>query len=183
MKFVRLVVCLVLLSGCTESQVNSAGSSIASSAPALANDALIVGQIEGAYVTIDPASALHVAVSSHDGVVKLTGRVKSESTRDKFVAAAKKIDNVKDVNASLTVDEKLPGPKGQIADFGLAAAVQANVAGQAGINALSVHVAAHDGTVTLSGKVASDALRSTIVDAAKHVTGVRNVVDTLNVGT
>jgi osmotically-inducible protein OsmY len=167
MKFVRLVVCLVLLSGCTESQVNSAGSSIASSAPALANDALIVGQIEGAYVTIDPASALHVAVSS----------------RDKFVAAAKKIDNVKDVNASLTVDEKLPGPKGQIADFGLAAAVQANVAGQAGINALSVHVAAHDGTVTLSGKVASDALRSTIVDAAKHVTGVRNVVDTLNVGT
>jgi hyperosmotically inducible protein len=181
MKHSAIVLCFVLLGGCSESQINAAGSSIESAAPAFANDALIVGQIEGSYVTIDPASALHVAVSSHDGVVKLTGKVRSAGVREKFVAAAKKIDNVKGVNASLTIDANLPSTKDQVTDFGLAATVQANIAGQAGVNALSVHVAAHGGTVTLSGTVATSALRSTIVAAAKHAPGVHAVVDTLKI--
>jgi osmotically-inducible protein OsmY len=190
MKLSHALLCIALLAGCTQSQVNSAGNQVnsagaalASAAPVFANDALIVGQIEGAYVTIDPVSALHVAVASHGGMVRISGRVRSVATRDKFVEAAKKISQVKNVDVALTVDEKLPSAKNQVADFALAAAVQANVAGQAGINALSVHVAAHSGTVTLSGKVPSDALRSTIVEAAKKVAGVHDVVDTLNVGT
>jgi osmotically-inducible protein OsmY len=109
--------------------------------------------------------------------------VRSAGVREQFVDAAKKTASVKHVDASLTIDAKLPSTKDQVADFGLAAAVQANIAGQAGVNALSVHVAAHGATVTLSGTVATAALRSTIVAAAKHATGVHTVIDTLKVHT
>jgi hyperosmotically inducible protein len=181
MKRLLTVLCLLLASGCSQKEVDAAGSSLASAAPEFANDALIVGQIEGAYVTIDPASALHVAVSSHDGVVSLTGKVRSAPIRDQFIAAAKKTKNVKRTDASLAVDPNLPSAKDQVADFALAAAVQANIAGQSGVNALGVHVVAHAGVVTLTGNVSTPALRSTIVAAAKGVAGVRRVADRLDV--
>jgi hyperosmotically inducible protein len=167
--------------GCSQGQVDSAGHAFASTAPAV-NDALIVAQIEGYFVSIDVDSALHVAVSSHDGVIKLSGRVRSDSTRDRFAAAARTTQGVKSVDAALAVDSHLPSTKDQAADFALGVAVQASVAGQAGLNALSVHVDSRGGTVTLTGTVPTQAVRTTVVDAAKHTSGVKTVIDKLKVG-
>jgi len=167
--------------GCSQGQVDNAGHAFASAAPAV-NDALIVAQVEGSFITIDADSALHVAVSSHDGVVKLSGRVKSDSIRDRFVAAARKTQAVKTVDATLSIDPHLPSAKDQAADFALAVAVQASIAGQSGLNALSVHVDAHGGTVTLTGTVPTRAIHATVADTAKHTSGVKKVIDKLKVG-
>ncbi len=174
---------IVALAACSQQQLDNASHALSSTAPTFANDALIVAQIEGYFVTIDADSALHVAVSSHDGVVKLSGRVKSQNVRERFVAAAQKTQDVKHVDADLRVDPHVPTTKGQVADFELAASVEANIAAQAGVNTFSVHVAAHAGTVTLSGKAPTPAVRATIVSAARSVSGVKNVVDRLDVAT
>ena len=172
---------IVALAACSQQQLDNASHALSSTAPTFANDALIVAQIEGYFVTIDADSALHVAVSSHDGVVKLSGRVKSQNVRERFVAAAQKTQDVKHVDADLRVDPHVPTTKGQVADFELAASVEANIAAQAGVNAFSIHVGAHGGTVTLRGKVPTPALRATILTAARGVSGVKKVVDRLDV--
>lgn len=175
--------------GCTQQQINSASSAansaIATAAPVATavNDALVVARVEGAFVTIDPDSSLHVAVASHDGRVKLTGRVRTAAARDRFVAAARKIDSVKSVDAALTVDPKMASDKDQVTDFALAVAVQSNIAAQAGVNAFSVHVDAHNGKVTLNGTAPTRAVDQTIVAAAKQAPGVKEVRDRLKVGT
>jgi hyperosmotically inducible protein len=172
---------IVALAGCTQQQLNNAGHALSSTAPTFANDALIVAQIEGYFVTIDADSALHVAVSSHDGVVKLSGRVKSSDVRRRFIEAAQKTQDVKHVDADVKIDPHVPSTKDQVADFALTAAVEASIASQAGVNAFSVHVDAHGGTVTLRGKVATPALRATILETTRSVSGVKKVVDRLKV--
>jgi len=181
MKYVY-VIAVAALCACSQPQVDKETHGFASAAPLVANDALVAARVEGAFVTIDPESALHVAVASHDGTVKLTGKVKSAATRTQFVAAARKIDNVRAVDATLAVDPTVSITKDKVADFGVIVAVQGNIATQAGINALSVHVEAHGGNVTLRGTVATDAIRKTVVDAAKHAAGVKSVKDDLKVG-
>jgi osmotically-inducible protein OsmY len=181
MKVAILAGVLAVLAGCTESQVNHAADGIASAAPALANDGLTIAKIEGRLVQIDPSSALHVAVTSNDGAVKLSGKVRSEAVSQKYVAAARAVGGVKNVTASLDVDPGLPNAKQQAGDFALMAAVRGNMAGQAGLNSLAVGVKAHAGTVTLTGKVKTAALRSTLAAAAKDTSGVKSVVDELKV--
>jgi hyperosmotically inducible protein len=177
------VVFVALLCGCTAQQVdtatNTVSSAVASEAPTLANDALIVAQIEGTFLTVDAGSALHTAVASHGGVVTLSGRVTSAAVREKFLSHAKSTTGVKAVESTLTVDPHLPTSRAQAADFAQVVAVEANLAGQAGLNALPIHVDAHAGVVTLSGTVKTAALRSTLLDAARKTLGVRAVKDHL----
>jgi osmotically-inducible protein OsmY len=181
MKRVLFAVALAALAGCSEQQVNQSGNALASAAPKLASDGLVIAKIESKFVGIDSGSALHVAVASHDGAVKLTGKVKSEAVSQKFAAAAKEVEGVKSVDASLSVDPSIPTAEEQVGDFSLMASVRANLAGQAGVNALAVDVKAHAGVVTLSGKVKSAAIKSTLAAAAKETSGVKSVVDNLTV--
>jgi len=180
-KLLIAIVCVASLWGCTSQQIDSAGHTVASAAPALVNDALLVAQIESTFVTIDADSALHTSVSSHHGVVTLGGAVKSASIRDRFVASAKATQGVTGVKNTLAIDPHLPSARNQAADFAVTVAVEGSLAAQAGINALPVHVVAHAGAVTLSGTVDSAALASTMVAAAKKTPGVTSVVDRLSV--
>lgn len=177
-----LTVLVVLLAGCSEQQVNHAGDTLASAAPQLAGDGVVIAKIESRFVQIDPSSALHVAVAAHDGDVKLSGKVKSDDVSQKYVAAAKEVEGVKNVAASLSVDSTLPSAEQQVTDFALAAAVRANLAGQAGVNAFAIDVKARAGTVTLSGRVKTAALRSTLAAAAKSTSGVKTLIDHMTAG-
>ncbi len=167
--------------GCTRQDINNAGNSFASAAPALANDGFIIAQIESKFVTIDGDSALHVAVTAHDGNVRLSGRTKSGAIAQRYVAAAKGVAGVKNVSASLTADASLPSTSKRVADFALAAAVRANLTGQAGLNGIALDIKASGGVVTLRGRVKTAALHATLVESAKTTKGVASVVDDLHV--
>ncbi|GAC1306031.1 MAG: hypothetical protein NVSMB21_08320 [Vulcanimicrobiaceae bacterium] len=169
------------LGGCTRQEIDNAGKSIASAAPALASDALIVARIESAFVAIDGDSALHVAVASHGGAVRLSGRTKSATIANRYVAAAKGVSGVESVTAQLRADAALPSTSARVADFALAAAVRANLLGQAGLNGVGVRVNAAQGHVTLRGRVKTAAVRETLGDAAKSTTGVTAVTNDLQV--
>ncbi|MGP6157808.1 MAG: BON domain-containing protein [Vulcanimicrobiaceae bacterium] len=169
------------LAGCTEQHMEDTAHSIASAAPGFADDAAIVAQVEAKLVTLDPSSALHVAVESHGGDVSLSGKVRSGESATRFEKAAAAISGVHHVAARLTVDASLPNAADQARNLVLEAAVRANLAAQAGLIGLQVGVSARDGAVTLSGPVKSEALRSTILTAAKQTSGVKRVVDKLEV--
>ncbi len=148
------VACIAMCS-CSSQQAQRAGDraldAIASQAPRLAADSTLGAQIEARFVGIDPNSALHVALSVHAGAVTMTGKVASAATRTKYIAAAQGVPAVRSLTARLRVDPTLGTASQSLRDFALVAAVRANLAAQAGINGLHLHVAAHDGTVTVSG--------------------------------
>ena len=177
-----LIVLLPVLAGCSQ-DVSQAEKSISTAAPALVNDAGIVAQVEAALVRIDADSALHVAVNAHDGDVRMSGRAKSAAIAQRFVDAAKGIKGVKNVASSVVVDPKLPSATAQAKDFSLEAEVSAAMFGQAGLNAFSVKPSAHAGIVTLTGTVKSDAIKSTMLETARHASGVKSVVDRISVKT
>lgn len=184
MKRVALTFCLIVMAGCTGNGTGSSGQSSgnATTGPqGLISDAVIYASVEAKFAAIDANSALHVAVVVKNGAVRMSGKVRSESTLDRFVAAAKSVAGVKHVQAQLQADPHMQSA-GQLAkDFGLVAAVKASVAAQAGVNALSVDVVADRGVVVLTGTVHSEAIRATAVSAAKATNGVRRVVDQLHV--
>jgi osmotically-inducible protein OsmY len=162
-------------------QVQSAAKSLATSAPAALGDAALAAQIEARLVSIDADSALHVALSVKDGKVTMSGRVKSASIAERFAAAAKSVSGVTSVASSVRVDPSLPPTSEQAKDALTVTAVTGALLAQSGVNAIGVKVRAHDGAVTLSGSVASDALKTTMLAAAKHTPGVKSVVDGLTV--
>jgi len=170
---------LVVCAGCTRQDINNAGTALASAAPALASDGLIIAQIESKFVAIDGDSALHVAVASHGGNVRVSGRTKSAAIAERYYAAAKDVSGVKSVALALKPDATLPSTSKQVSDFALATAVRANLMGQAGLNAIGIDIKASGGVVTLRGRVKTAALRATLVDAAKTTKGVASVTDDL----
>jgi osmotically-inducible protein OsmY len=88
---------------------------------------------------------------------------------------------VKSVASRVVVDSKLTPVTEQAKDAAIVTGVTGALIGQAGVNALSVKVHAHNGAVTLDGSVKTAALKSTISDAAKHAPGVKSVVDNLEI--
>jgi osmotically-inducible protein OsmY len=171
-----------LLAGCSQ-DVGQAEKAISTGAPAVIGKTEIVAQIEAALVGIDADSALHVAVDVQGGDVTLSGRAKSATIAQRFVAAAKGVKGVKSVASRISVDPKLPSATAQAKDFALSAEVSAALIGQAGINAFTVKPTAHAGVVTLSGTAKSDAIKTTILETAKHAAGVKSVVDRISVKT
>jgi osmotically-inducible protein OsmY len=169
------------LCACSEQHAEDTARALASAAPGFAGDAAIVAQVEAKLVGLDAGSALHVAVGAHGGDVTLSGKVRSAQLASRFEQAASAVSGVHRVSAHLAVDPSLPNAGAQAGDLALEASVRANLAAQAGLNGLRVGVKARGGEVTLSGAVASEALHSTILTTAKKTSGVKNVVDRLQV--
>ena len=144
-------------SNTVQNQVQNAAKSLATNAPAALGDAALAAQIEAHFVSIDADSALHVAVSVKDGKVSLSGRVKSASIAERYAAAAKGVSGVSAVASTIHVDPSLPPTSVTVT------AVTGALLAQSGINAIGVKVRAHDGAVTLSGTVASEALKTTML--------------------
>ena len=66
-------------------------------------------------------------------------------------------------------------------DVALAAAVQANLVAQTGVNGFHVRVVARGTTVTLTGRAATPGLKATLLAAARKTAGVATVVDRVEI--
>ena len=182
MKFYMLLfAAAVFASGCSSQKAEETTKSVQESAPVVLGDAAISAQVTTRLIGIDGDSALHVAVASHDGSVALSGRAKSKSVAERFVAAAKGVSGVKSVSSTIVVDAKLPPVSGQARDAAIVTGVTGALIGQAGVNALTVQVHVRDGAVTLEGSVKTAELKATVADAAKHAPGVKSVADKVEV--
>ena len=170
------IAAVLALAACTSSQQKSAQEE-ASAAPQQAQDGLIAASVKAKLATIDVDSATAVHVDVARGHVTLSGEVRSASQRADFENASRSINGVTGVTDNTKVNSKLRGARETLGDAALATKVVAALAAQTGVNAASVKVAAHDGTVTLTGAAPSAAIKTTMIETARKTGGVRVVVD------
>jgi osmotically-inducible protein OsmY len=144
-------------------------------------DTYVTAAVKAKLAGVDVDSADAVGVSVANGTVTLTGKAHSDAEGQAYVAAARSVDGVRNVDDRLVIDPQEHGVREQSADVGLAAKVSAAIAGQAGINVFHVKVSARDGVVSIEGTVPSQSVARTIVDTARGVDGVKRVVPLLTV--
>lgn len=171
---------LLLLVACTSAQQKSAQDA-ASAAPQQAQDAVIATGVKAklAGIDVDSATAVHVAVEN--GNVRLSGEARSAGQRNQFEAAARSVGGVKSVNDTVRLNPNLRGARESLGDAGLAAKVMGAIGAQAGVNAFRIHAAVKDGDVTLSGSVPTAAIKTTVLETARTVAGVRSITDRIDV--
>ena len=81
----------------------TAARSAASSAAVVLDDTGITTKVKTAYAADPDLSAVLISVETKDGVVTLSGPVKTAADKDRAVALAKAIEGVKDVSNQLSV--------------------------------------------------------------------------------
>jgi len=144
-------------------------------------DALVLAGIKAKLAADDIDSTTRISVDVHGGAVTLRGRVPTTAAKIRAVATAKSVAGVNSVTDDLHVGNVGRSSAQSASDFGLTAQVEAKLVAQAGINVAGVKVTAKSGTVTLAGHAPTAAVKSTMLEAAKSIEGVRNVVDQIAV--
>jgi len=170
-------------------------------------DGWITMKIHSQFVPEDALEDSDIDVDTANGVVTLTGTVPTEAGRTRAVAIAKATDGVKSVNDKLKVAPAGATPTGTTADkpgttareAGREAAGAAKTGGRRvndgwikskiyaqfltedALEGSDIDIAVRNGTVTLTGTVATEAGRSHAVAVAKATDGVKNVQDSLKV--
>lgn len=171
---------VLALAACTSSQQKSAQDE-ASAAPQQAQDGLIAASVKAKLATIDLDSATAVHVDVARGNVTLSGEVRDRTQRADFENAARSVSGVNGVSDYTKVNPKLRGARESLGDAALAAKVVGALAAQTGVNAAGVKVAAHDGTLTLTGTAPSPAIKTTMLESARKTEGVRVVIDRIEI--
>ncbi|HEX9876278.1 MAG TPA: BON domain-containing protein [Gammaproteobacteria bacterium] len=159
-------------------------------------DAWITGKIEAVYTLNRHLNPFAINTDVENGVVLLTGSVKSDIDRDLAEEIAKGIEGVTEVNNELTVDlgnagsaREAEGSSSQDRDFGtwvnditITAAVKSRLIANENIEGLRIDVSTDRNVVTLNGSVSSaeqSDLAEEIASNANDVAEVKNnlVVD------
>ena len=120
-----------------------------------------------------------IDVDTIDGNVILTGVVKSEEQVTRAVEIAKKIQGVKAVKNNLQVGRKTVGES--LDDRLLVSRIKTALIKEPGVSSMGIDVDAQKGVVTLSGIVATQTLKETILRIAREAKGTVGVVDNLTV--
>ena len=161
-------------------------------------------QIQAQYFRDATIKNRRIDVSSHNGVVTLSGAVESNEEREKAVRLARETEGVRRVEDQLRVGAAAleppapvtgtaaqaasePAAAGRVvkqalaqerrSDPGITARVQSKFFLDDRVKARSIAVSTSNGTVTLGGTVSSEAERQQALSIARSVDGVRDVTD------
>ena len=144
-------------------------------------DSWLTTKIQAQYFADDDVKARFINVSSDNGVVTLRGRVDNENAHDQAVAIAKSTDGVRQL-----IDQLAVGPASAARGTSernnpdwIATRIQARFFADPRISTRDITVTANNGSVTLSGRVASDREKEEVVAIARGVEGVTQVDDRL----
>ena len=172
-----LVSGVLLAAGCSNAPSSAPGPAVTQVRQA-ASEALLVAEIKGKLIGVDPNSATSVGVSVHAGVATLTGTLRTAEDRSRAVATARGVDGIHEVRDELRVDPKAPTVGERLGDAALAARITAALLMQTGSTAVNVSV--HAGVATLTGTVPPN-VRDVALATARNTKGVRVVVNRLRI--
>lgn len=146
-------------------------------------DAAIVADINAKVAADKTTSGLKVSITSHDGVVTLTGHVNTDTEVDKLIQIAESNPDVKDVE---TNQLKIKKSKHTMSDITITAKVKAmyvkeKLFGDKDISVMGVSVETVNGVVFLTGAVENQMEADNAVKYAKSVEGVKSVDSKLEV--
>jgi len=177
-----VLVGIVLLSGCTAMTGKTAGQTI--------DDAQITAAVKTKLAQEKLGTVTRIDVDTTLGTVYLTGVIESAPFKAHATALARQVAGVRDVVNNLKVQAPSAGASvgpgrtaGQVVDdASITAAVKTKLAGEKLNTVTKIDVDTRNGIVTLTGNVDSEAMRQRVLEIARQVQGVQDVVSNLRVG-
>jgi hyperosmotically inducible protein len=94
--------CVALAAGCSTSSPNNTAVGTWS------NDAAITAKVKSDFVSDPAVSAMHLGVTTNNGVVELTGKASSEEEERRAVQIARSVRGVKSVRDYIVVQPAMP---------------------------------------------------------------------------
>ena len=154
-------------------------------APARADHALsderISVRIKLALVGSPVTRATQIEVVTRDGVVNLSGFVDTEASRAEAARVASQVAGVVSVHNDLLIRDRPETIGNAVDDSAITVRIKTALFAQSAVEARAVHVATSHGVVELTGFVESPAARDQASTLARNVTGVRQVINRLQV--
>lgn len=120
-----------------------------------------------------------VNVQAHDGVVNLTGAVRTSSERSDIVKRTRSVQGVRSVRDDISVTQTSHGVGEYIDDASITAVIKGKFLGQSGLDSMDISVETNDGVVTLTGEVDNRAQIGLAEGVAKEADGVKRIVNHL----
>lgn len=162
------------------------------------NEGVIAGRLESAIILNEHLNPFEIDIDVKGDRVTLSGEVDSEVDRELAENIAKGIEGVNDVSNNITVSEKARENTREMAkdvrkedgkrefsqyvdDVSTTASIKAELLTNSEVEGLDINVDTYNDTVTLSGEVKSEQVKSLAEAIAKKRDGVKKVVNNLEV--
>lgn len=153
--------------------------------PSEGSDAWLAAKVKLTLLFHRSVSASDTYVDVEDGVVTLSGEAETRAQRDLTTEYAKDVGGVKGVVNRMTVTGEGEGvfqKMGEkIDDASITAQVKMALLLNGSTSALDTEVVTYHGVVTLSGKAGNDAEKALATKIAEDVSGVKEVVNEMEV--
>ena len=154
-------------------------------------DAGITTKVKAKLAADDTVKASAIDVTTHEGVVTLTGNVDSEAAKEQALMLARETEGVTEVRDMLSA--RTPMGTGEAPDVNRTAGtaiddatltmnVKSKLLSDDLVKGLKIDVDTRDGVVYLTGNVGSEAEKDQAVKLARETEGVRDVQANLVVG-
>jgi hyperosmotically inducible protein len=144
-----------------------------------ASDAWVTTKVKVKLMSAAGISPVRVNVDTSEGVVTLFGTVDSDADRTRAADEIRSIDGVRDVRNMLQVVPDVAASAVGANDDELSEAVRKRIADRQSLSDAKISVEAADGVVRLTGSVASQRDHLTALTLARGTTGVKSVIDDL----
>jgi hyperosmotically inducible protein len=156
--------------------------------PAQSSDTWLKAKLLTTYTLNQYLNPFDIHVEVNNGVVTLSGKVDSGVEEDLAVEIAKGTTGVKEVQDELVVQSEAKAPPNEqtgysqmVKDLTITAMVKSRLLWNRHIEGLYIDVDTNRGVVVLSGRIESAIKRDLAVQIAKNTSGVKKVVDRLEV--
>lgn len=148
-------------------------------------DSWLTTKIQAQYFADDDVKARFINVSTHDGVVTLSGRAESPESKQQALQIAQNTDGVREIQDHLVIGlEQARGGSSapeQMHSAWITTKIQAKYFADPSVNGRDINVTTTNGVVTLSGRVDSEQAKQQAVAIARDTDGVARVDDRLAV--
>src|SRR5437870_4860246 len=148
-------------------------------------DSWLTTKIQAQYFADDDIKARFINVSTHDGVVTLSGRVESAESKQQALQIAQNTDGVREIRDHLVIGlaqarDGSSAPE-QMDSAWITTKIQAKYFVDPSVNGRDINVTTTNGVVTLSGRVDSEQAKQQAVAIARGTDVVARVEDRLTV--
>ena len=145
------------------------------------DDSAITAKVKTELVR-DPATSAHrIDVETFRGEVQLNGFVPSEEMKHEATRVARSVSGVRKVSNNLRIQEGERTAGEVVDDSVITAKVKTALAQDPGVEGHDVDVKTREGVVQLAGFVDNSAQKSQASDVARHIAGVKQVDNQLEV--
>ena len=145
------------------------------------SDERISARVKLALVGSPVTKATQIEVVSRNGVVNLSGFVDNDASRAEAARVAGQVAGVVSVHNDLLIRDRPETIGNAVDDSALTVRIKTALFAQSTVEARAVHVSTSHGVVELTGRVESAVARDQAGTLARNVTGVRQVINRLEV--